>query len=186
MQKHGFTLIELLLVVLIAGLAVALAVPRFVGSYKGAQLRDAVGTVVRMHRYARSSAVLEQGEGALLFDVAKGTITLISIPRNEEPSGFLDNGRQDSIFADEGTGQLLEDKKPQITEKVERALPKGISIENFVCEVEDQEIDGIFWINYFPNGMCDPYRLSIVDAERNATVRIEVDSVSGRIEVEYE
>lgn len=193
MRSRGFTLIELLLVVLIAALVVGLAVPRFVGSYKGARLRNSVRTAVRLHRYARSTAVLEQQASALLFDVARGTITLISLPESEAPAGFLDGQSDDSFFSDDSvlSQDDYSEEEPdvevaRIEEVAERTLEKSVRISDFKNEIADQEIDGIHWVNYFPNGMCDPYELRMVGPDGESAARIKVDAVSGRIEVDYE
>jgi len=178
-------MIELLLVVLIAGLVVGLAVPRFVESYKGARLRNSVRTVVRLHRFARSESVLNQQESALLFDLPKRTITLISIPKQEEVSGFLDQEQEESIFDD--TPEETEEVAAQaIEQRIERSLEEDVSIEDFECEIEEQEIEGIHWVGYFPNGMCDPYSLRLVDPDGEHSALIEIDSVSGKVEVEYD
>lgn len=187
MHKHGFTLIELLLVVLIAGLVVGMAVPRFVESYKGARLRNSVRTVVRLHRFARSESVLNQQEGALLFDLQAGTVTLISIPKEEEVSGFLDEDIEDSIF-DDPSEEMPEQaaETVEIEKRVERSLEQDVKIRDFECEVEGQEIDGIHWVGYFPNGMCDPYSLRLFDPDGERSALIEIDSVSGKVGVQYE
>jgi len=194
-RPAGFTLIELLLVVVIAGLVAALAIPRFVGSFKGARLRDSVRTVTRLHRYARSTSVLEQQSGALLFDVEKQTLTLLALPPDEaagERAGFLDEMRADRMF---GEDDILDDpladeaaveRKAQIEERIERPLAKGVKIVEFESDVVDQEIDGIYWVKYYPNGMCDPYELRLKDPDGEKYARIEVDSVSGQVNIEYE
>lgn len=185
MRRRGFTLIELLLVVLIAGLAVGLAVPRFVESYKGARLRNSVRTVVRLHRFARSEAVLNQQENALLFDLPRRTITLISIPEEREASGFLDEEKDESIF-DEPAEEAQDEEAEEIEQRIERSLEEDVAISDFECEIEEQEIDGIHWVAYFPNGMCDPYSLRLVDPDGEHSALIEIDSVSGKVEVQYE
>ncbi len=68
LKKGAFTLIELLMVVVIILLATTMAIPSFVRSYKGAKLRSSVRTIVMASRYARSVAVLQQKQTAILFD----------------------------------------------------------------------------------------------------------------------
>ncbi len=191
----AFTMIELLLVVIIAGLIVGLAVPRFAASYRGARLRNSVRTIVRIHRYARNTCVLNSQTAALLFDVERGTITLVVLPDEEterHSSEFAQRSlRRDSIFS--GARGLqgdepgdFEDAGGGIVERIERRLEDDVEMVEFNSRIEERDIDGIYWVMYYPNGMCDPYSLRLRGPDGTTYVRIEVDAVSGRIEVEYE
>ena len=46
-------------------------------------------------------------------------------------------------------------------------------------------IDDLYYVNYFPNGMCEAYEIKIGDDE-NRTARIQVDPVTGKAKVERE
>lgn len=189
----GFTMIELLLVVVIAGLIVGLAVPRFAASYRGARLRNSVRTIVRIHRYARNTCVLNAQTAALLFDVERGTITMVVLPYEEnqgQRTEFAERSlRRDSIFSDtrglrREDPDEIEDAAGAIIERIERRLEEGVRIAEFNSRVDDQVIDGIHWVMYYPNGMCDPYSLRLLGPDGETSVRIVVDAVSGRVEVD--
>ena len=74
----AFTLIEVLLVVVVLGIAVAIAVPSFVRSIHGQRLSTAARTLTTVARYARSMAVLKQSDMALTFNLANGQVDLVS------------------------------------------------------------------------------------------------------------
>lgn len=59
-EAPGFTLFELLLVLVIVGLAAAVAVPRWVAAMPGVQLRTAARETAAFLRYAGQRAVAEQ------------------------------------------------------------------------------------------------------------------------------
>lgn len=66
--SRGFTLIEVMLVVLIILIAAGVTVPRFKGTFKSAQMTDAVRSTVRIARYARSLAILQEETCILRFE----------------------------------------------------------------------------------------------------------------------
>ncbi len=171
LKRRGFTLIEVMLVVIIVGLAAAVAVPQFSRSMRGVKLRSAVRTVTRAHKYARSDAILKQQYNALLFDMVKGEVALVSLGSAAAGGGFLENMSSD-----------VEDREVQAELVLERTLPEGVSISAFETERPDQVYDQIYFVNYYPNGMCDPFSLHLKD-DRNKMTVIEIDSISGSVEI---
>lgn len=65
--QSGFTLMEIMLVVVILLIATGIAVPMLRGTSEAAQLRNVVRSTVRLSRYARSMAILNQFDCTLTF-----------------------------------------------------------------------------------------------------------------------
>ena len=74
----SFTLIEVLLVIVVMGIAAAIAMPSFVRSIQGQRLSTAARTLTTVARYARSMAVLKQNDLALTFNLANGQVDLVA------------------------------------------------------------------------------------------------------------
>jgi type II secretion system protein H len=72
---NGFTLIEVMLVVVIILIAAGITVPMLSGSSDAAQMRDAVRSTVRIARYARSMAILNQADCTLSFPTNRITLS---------------------------------------------------------------------------------------------------------------
>ncbi|QHI70454.1 type II secretion system protein [Tichowtungia aerotolerans] len=72
--SRGFTLIEVMLVVVIILIAAGMAVPMLSGSSDAAQMRDAVRSTIRLSRYARSMAILNQADCTLSFSTNRITL----------------------------------------------------------------------------------------------------------------
>jgi len=186
-RARGFTLIELLVVVVLVGLAIGMAMPRFVRSFEAAQLRLSVRTVVRMHHYARNTAIMEQQSAALMFDRQTGRVTLVVVPlaRPERASAFLELPPE-GMFDRTREEIPVEGPRVRAEERVQRQLEDGIFIVEFDTEFPVQEVDDVYWINYWPNGMCDAYTVRLEDRSRDRRATLRVEAVSGRIEVEYD
>ncbi|MBC8206799.1 MAG: type II secretion system protein [Kiritimatiellales bacterium] len=65
--SRGFTLIEIMLVVVIILIVTGVAVPKLSGSFSSTRMKDAVRSTIRVARYARSMAILEQADCTLSF-----------------------------------------------------------------------------------------------------------------------
>ena len=61
-------------------------------------------------------------------------------------------------------------------------LEDGVKIRSFRG---GQEFDELYYVNYYPNGMCEAYEIEIGDDE-NHVARIKVDAVTGKAKVERE
>lgn len=188
---HAFTLIELLLVIVIMMLAAAMAVPSFIRSYRGAKLRTSSRAVVMSHRYARGMAVLKQVQVAALYDAKKNTIEIVSVADDSvvrHHDQFLEErdkqAREEALVT---SGEVMKPAAPAagVVQELVRSLADGVRIARFESEKVEQEKDGIYWVNYYRNGMCDPYSIELRD-EYNKSATVTVDPLSGKAKVEYE
>ena len=172
----GFTLIELLLVVVILSIVSGLALPTFMRSYRGAKLRSGARNIVMASRYARSVAVLHGLEVEVVLDSKDNTIYIVSFEgtaQEEDSEPFA----RDLLTAEEQEGLLCT--------HLTRKLPDGINIISVESKSEDLNADdGVFTLNYYPNGMCQAYSLELEDDKGN-TAFITVDPMSARARVEY-
>lgn len=191
-SRRGFTLIELLLVVVIMMLAAAMAVPSFVRSYRGAKLRTSARAVVMSHRYARGMAVLKQVEVAVLYDARKNTIEVVSVTDSaaarDHDQVSAARAQQAEAAAKANPGEGTEAVSPPaggVVSELIRPLADGVRISGFESEKVEQEKDGLYWVNYYRNGMCDPYSLELED-EYHKSATVTVDPLSGKAKVEYD
>ena len=180
----GFTLVEILLVVAIIAVSLGVAVPQFAKSFRGARLRQSARTVESMHRQAKARAVLDQSHAALFFDAVKGTVELVVLQEN--------GGGHDVFFGDApvaaagGTGGDAAEGDGEGTVKTQSeltmTLEEGVKIEDFRG---GSEVDEVYYVQYFPSGMCQEWSLHLGD-EEGRRMSISVDPVTGKIESEQE
>lgn len=191
--RRGFTLIEILIVVVIAGMMAAIAMPGFARAMKGAQLRSAARTLSMAHKFARNTAVLRQTPMALLLDSRARVIEVLSLSsRNSrlKQGGFLDDRAERSATPSDEEGQpapVTPAKKPQIESEFQRTYGAEVALDSF--ETADgrkaDELKGVYWVNYQPNGMCDGFRIRLVDAN-GQRITITAEGISGAAEVMWE
>ena len=176
-HRTGFTLIEILLVVVIIMIATAVAIPSFTRSFRGAKLRTAGRELVMASRYARSVAVLQQVQTSVLFDSELGTCEIVSISTGDESSKFLNDT----------SGEEAEQAPATVKSLLKKTFPDGVQITSVQSTDENavQEIEGIFYVSYYPNGQCDAYEVVLTD-DRGQSLRMDVDALSGKSTVTSE
>lgn len=179
--RGGFTLLEILLVVVIMGIASAVAVPAFSRSFRGAKLRASVRAVLTLHRNAQSKAVLGQRYMAILFDERKGTLEMVDQGQpGQKPDAFFGELGGPVAGAAADGGETPADEGVSMQSVLVRRLEEGVSILSFRG---GQAVDDLYYVSYYPNGMCEAYEIEIGD-EENRTARIRVDPVTGKAKVE--
>ena len=72
---RGFTLVEVMLVVVLILIVTGVAVPKLSGSFSSTRMKDAVRSTIRVARYARSMAILEQADCTLTFATNRISLT---------------------------------------------------------------------------------------------------------------
>jgi prepilin-type N-terminal cleavage/methylation domain-containing protein len=81
MPRNAFSLIELLLVVVLTGVLMALAVPRFSAMRDSASVRAAMADLGADFSMARQSAITRRAAVAVVLDTALGVVELRSATR---------------------------------------------------------------------------------------------------------
>jgi len=185
--RTGFTLIELLIVVVIAALAATIALPGFVRSMRGAELRTASRTVLMAHKYARSTAVVRQVQMAILLDRESSELEIVTISGgagSDDRDKFLDSRKSRAMDSVLGTQSGEAEAAPAIGTELVRKLGREVKIDSFRSENGGQEAKGVYWIMYFPNGMSDGFEMTLTDG-KNRSVTIDCDPISGKTEAKF-
>ena len=81
MRRNAFSLVELLLVLVLMGVLMALAVPRFSAIRDGASVRAAMADLGADFSMARQSAITRRAPVAVVLDTAFGIVELRSATR---------------------------------------------------------------------------------------------------------
>ncbi len=186
-------MVEILIVVIITGMIAAVAMPGFSRAMKGAHLRTGARTLAMAHKFARNMAVLRQTPMALLVDSVGGQVEVVSFSSRgsvQMSGGFLDDREArgpESDSASEDAAPPAPAAPPPIESEFIRSLGKDVKVEAFehAAGGEVEEIKGIYMVNYHPNGMCDGFRVRLVDAN-GQKVTITAEGISGAAEVVWE
>ena len=179
-----------MVVVVIVAIATGIAIPAFVGSFRGAKLKVATRSVTMATRLARSTAVLQNQQMAILFFPDHGEIELVRLKTklgHGQQSMFMegrDTRRVEGMIDDEAQGDPSAALGGVESEMV-RPLPDGVRIAEVRVQRADNELKGAYWVNFYPNGMSDKYELVLADdTDRRATVK--VNPISGKVSISYE
>ena len=178
-NRRGFTLIEILLVVVIILISMGVALPYFMSSFRGAKLRMSVRTIMMASRYARATAVLQQMDTAILFDKALGTIEVVGIKGTVEEDRFLDESAPVDM-----DGEADSENDYDVSTLLQKSLEEDVEIVDLISDGNLEEVDGIYALNYYANGMCDQYSITLRD-DNDTTVTIEIDPLSAKAKMEY-
>jgi prepilin-type N-terminal cleavage/methylation domain-containing protein len=111
MRAKGFTLLELIVAMTIAGVVLALALPRLASVRDGYAVRGAVAELRASFSLARQSAIARRALVALAFDTAAGVVRVRSaggpILRSDLSASFgvrLSANRDSAVFDARGLG----------------------------------------------------------------------------------
>jgi len=155
----GFTLIEIMLVVVIILIVTGIAVPKLSGSFSSTRMKDAVRSTVRIARYARSMAILEQADCTLSFATNHISLTTAGNTNNISTNS---SSSANSVLA-------------------QRRLPDEIEITDFENRTdEDMEGNNVL---FYSSGMNDGFELTLED-DNDRSYTITCNPITGKITVE--
>ncbi|MCX7817890.1 MAG: prepilin-type N-terminal cleavage/methylation domain-containing protein [Kiritimatiellae bacterium] len=186
----GFTLIELLMVVVLALLSLSLAIPAFSAASRSNRLRTAARTIVAAHRYARGMAVLQQADMVLLLDERSGRIQVVRVQSSDastntdaEALSPSNSGahREAAFYLSGAAASSLSTPTNALAAELDRYLPDGIRLSRVDADPL-QRHETTWWVDYLPNGMCDPFAVELSD-DRGHRATIEVNGLTGRAQI---
>jgi prepilin-type N-terminal cleavage/methylation domain-containing protein len=178
-RRRAFTLIEVLLVLAIMAVTTLIAVPAFVHSIRGNRLRTAARTVAMAGRYARSMALLRQADMVLEIHLDKAGVSvrpLVSTPPAATAPG------PETPVEPAATGSSEENPvRPSSPDTIVRALERVRIAEVTLKETGGATFrEGSCPIVYRSNGVCAPYRVTIMD-EHGAGLVVNVDALASAV-----
>ena len=177
---------EVILVIAIIVLTFAIAIPTVGRSLKSARLKTSAREAIVLSRYARSAAILHQKHHVMMFNAEERKLELVALERTGfqggmgDPFASLENARQ--------VESKLQEQEAQAEYQVKdgglkaKKFPDGVTLEDFTCSAEDQEHNGVHWVNYYPNGMCDAHSFAVADS-RGRKITVKIDGITGEIHV---
>jgi len=144
--SSGFTLLELLVIIVLAGVIVALAVPSMRNILTGDNLKKASRQFIGMERKLRGDAVRDQLDYILYLDLPSSTYWVLASDMTPE--------KQDEIK-----------KNPQ-------HLPSDVAILDIVGENNKKQSEGEARINFGKNNICSPAVIHLAYEEDRMTIVI--------------
>lgn len=160
-MKTGFTFIEILMVIIIVGIFVAMASPRFHTTYTDLQLSSQARSLAKFLTYAQERAVVERKVYRFEMDFNQRRYWLTVESEEGEAEGEGEKGAQ---------GVRIKGRYGRATQ-----LPVDL-----VMEASQQEIA------FYPDGSSDPFTLTLKNREGKGlvlkngrsfgTIRIETET----------
>ena len=145
-ESSGFTLLELLIVIILAGVVIALVVPSMRDTLTGDNLKKASRQFIGMERKLRGDAVRDQLDYILCLDLPSSTYWVLASDMTPE--------KQDEIK-----------KNPQ-------HLPSDVAILDIVGENNKKQSEGEARINFGKNNICSPAIIHLAYEEDRMTIVI--------------
>jgi prepilin-type N-terminal cleavage/methylation domain-containing protein len=135
----GFTLVELTVVIMLMGIILLVAYPRFEGSLFASDIKQASRRLAATVRYAQNKAAHQHKVCRVNYDLDQNTYW-VSIQGNNE----------DFIADTSSLGQ-------------ERKLPGGVSFEDIISPRDGKVKEGQTYTRFLPKGMVDRSQIHLKD-----------------------
>jgi len=163
---------------MIVMVAAAVAVPVFRGSFQGLALRSTARDIIMAGRYARARAALRSRQVAVVFYLDQNRFEVVELAPEETTVDVAD-----MVHDFEGAGlwgyspqeKLKETLSYQVKPLFARAPAAGVKLVRVATENLSRSYEGVVWVYYYPNGMCDPYTVELTD-RRNHRLTISFSS----------
>ncbi len=164
-NEHGFTLIELAMVLLVIGIAAAVAMPRVAGMLDRQQMRRTLNTLRGTVRYLQANAAMSKHVYRLTFDLDHQTLS---------PCRLRETRRE----------EVGAQSREEVCEPVLRPyrLPDAVRIVDVIGPQGEKIREGEAHTHFHPTGLAEP---SIVHfrGDRDRQMTLQIQPLAGRIRV---
>lgn len=135
----GFTLVELTVVIMLMGIILLIAYPRFEGSIFASNIKQACRRLAATVRYAQNLAAHQRKICRINYDLDRNTYWVTI------------QGAEENFVAD--TTSLGQERK----------LPEGVSFEDVISPRDGKVKEGQTFTRFLPKGMVDRSQIHLKD-----------------------
>ncbi len=165
-MRRGYTLLEICAVMLIIGIAFALAAPRLVPRLAETRLDSSARHIATFCRYLNAQAVLTKVQHTLYVDVDAGEYWVTVILASED-SGLFTDAVEDAQEL-EVTSDLLH----------RRVLPEGVHFQDVSLSLTGGADRGMVALNFTPVGPMERMLVHLV-SEAGSQLTVFLDPLTG-------
>jgi len=154
----GFTLLELTIVILIMGVVISFALPRF-GSLLDVQIKSGIRQLIGTIKFAYHEAAITQNHLRLNFDIEKGEYWITAYSTSGE-------------FVQEGS---------TVTDR--SSLPDGIRFEDVVTAHAGKVSEKEVFTYFYPNGFVEPTVIHLRGEDEDVKFTLRIKPLTGSVAI---
>jgi prepilin-type N-terminal cleavage/methylation domain-containing protein len=167
----AFTLIEIMIVVSIAAILLATALPAFVRAMQKEDLRKAVSDIVEGCSHARAQAILKGVPMEMVIKAEDGSISV-------QPAQV----RADSVSFDGTTGVPAAADSSGGSNGFSGQIPENVAVKLLYVNFKDQMEQAESRVRFFPNGTSDEFTIIIFSDKGERKISLDIITALADVE----